>query len=64
MKEPPPDVTRRGVTTHYELHDDGYWIRWAADFPGDEPGSRKLTDAEAEGLLPEDAMDRRTETEA
>ena len=60
MREPPPDVARRNVTAHYELRNDGYYVVWAADFPSDEPGSRKLTDEEADGLRPGDALDKRT----
>ena len=37
----------KGVTCHYELHDDGLYVVWEADFLGDKPGRRKVPGLEA-----------------
>lgn len=47
VEEPALPVAPNAVTSHYELWDDGMYLVWGADFLPDEPGSRKLTDAEA-----------------
>jgi hypothetical protein len=36
-----------GVTCHYERINTEWYVVWSEDFPGDEPGKKKVSDSES-----------------